>query len=110
LAATEQPELVFVVDVSSLTGKGFIGKTKYEGTEAEVEFDEEGAGVFLSSEMAGRLHVKKGSPLTVVVEDSVNQLAETRMGGVGKVLRISDPKVYYAIGREGGAIIRLRKG
>ena len=109
MASADQAELVFVVDVSSLTGKGFIGTSTYQGRKVDLEFDDGGAGVFITSEMAGRLHVRKGSPLTVVVEDSLNQSTETRVGAVGKVLRISDPKVYYAVGREGGAVIRIRK-
>jgi hypothetical protein len=103
-------ELVFVVDVSSLTKKGFIGTTTYEGGKVDLEFDDVGEGVFLNSEMAGRLKVKKGSMVSVVIEDDGNLVAEAKVGGVSKVLRISDPKVYYAVGREGGAVIRVRKG
>jgi ABC-type lipoprotein release transport system permease subunit len=102
-------ELVFVVDVSSLTKKGFVGSTTYEGKQVDLEFDDAGAGVFLSPEMARRLHVKKGSALSVIIEDERNQVAETKVGGVGKRLRISDPKIYYSVGREGGAILRVRK-
>lgn len=103
-------ELVFVVDVSSLTNQGFVGTTKYEGKEVNLEFDDDGKGVYLTSEMAGRLHVKKGSALSVIVEDDVNQVAQVMVAAVGKTLRISDPKVYYAVGREGGAVVRIRKG
>jgi len=102
-------ELVFVVDVSALTSKGFTGSTEYEGTRVDLEFDDGTAGVFLSPEMAGRLHVKKGSRLSIMVEDDVNQVADTMVALVGKSLRISDPKVYYAVGKEGGAVLRVRK-
>ena len=102
-------ELVFVVDVSSLTKKGFVGTTTYEGRKVDLEFDDNGDGVFLTSEMAGRLHVRKGSPLSVIIEDDRNQVAEAQVAAVGKTIRISDPKVYYAVGREGGAVIRIRK-
>lgn len=109
MASASPAELVFVVDVSALTSKGFTGSTEYEERKVDLEFDDGNAGVFLSSEMAGRLHVKKGSRLSIVVEADANQVAETRVASVGKSLRISDAKVYYAIGREGGAVLRVRK-
>jgi len=110
VASANQAELVFVVDVSSLTKKGFVGSTKYEGEQVDLEFDDGQVGVFLTSEMAGRLHVRKGSPLLIVVEGEANEVVEASVAAVGKVLRISNPKVYYAVGREGGAVIRVRKG
>jgi hypothetical protein len=103
-------ELVFVVDVSSLTDKGFVGTTTYEGKKADLEFDDEDKGVFLTSEMAGRLHVKKGSTLSITVEGETTQLSEAQVASIGKAIRISDAKVYYGVGREGGAVIRIRKG
>ncbi len=109
VTATSQAELVFVVDVSSLTKKGFVGTTTYQGRQVDLEFDDAGAGVFLTSEMAGRLHVRKGSSLSLIIENERNQVAEVPVAAVGKGLRISDPRVYYAVGREGGAIIRVRK-
>jgi ABC-type lipoprotein release transport system permease subunit len=109
VASASAAELVFVVDVSALTSKGFVGTTKYEGKRVELDFDDGDAGVFLNSEMAGRLHVKKGSRLSVVIEGDSNQVADTRVASVGKTLRISDAKVYYAVGKEGGAILRVRK-
>jgi hypothetical protein len=109
VAAAAQIELVFVVDVSSLTKKGFIGTSTYEGKKVDLEFDDEVMGVFLTSEMAARLHVRRGSKLSIVVEGEKNQVVESEVAGVGKTARISDPKVYYAVGREGGAIVRLRK-
>jgi hypothetical protein len=110
VASASQAELVFVVDVTSLTKKGFVGTTKYEGKQVDLEFDDGMAGVFLNSEMAGRLHVRKGSPLLLVVEGEKNEVVEASVAAAGKVLRISNPKVYYAVGREGGAVIRVRKG
>lgn len=110
MSSANSAELVFVVDVSSLTSEGFVGTTKYEGTTVDFGFDDGDAGVFLSSEMAGRLHVKKGSRLSIVVEDGSGLVAETRVASVGRVLRISDAKIYYAIGKEGGAILHVRKG
>ncbi len=102
-------ELVFVVDVSSLTKKGFVGSTTYEGRKVDLEFDDHGEGVFLSVEMARRLRIRKGSSLSILIEDERNQLVNASVAAVGNVLRISDPKVYYAVGREGGAILRIRK-
>lgn len=103
-------ELVFVVDVSALTDKGFIGTTRYQGNRIELDFDDADAGVFLNSEMAGRLHAKKGSRVSLVLEGDSNLVAESKVASVGKALRISSAKIYYGVGREGGAIIRIRKG
>ncbi len=108
--SASKAELVFVVDVSSLTEKGFVGTTKYRGEPVNLEFDDEGEGVFLTSEMAGRLRVRKGSALSVMIEDDRAQAVEATVASVGRRLRISDPKIYYAVGREGGAILRVRKG
>jgi ABC-type lipoprotein release transport system permease subunit len=110
VATASQAELVFVVDVSSLTKKGFVGTTKYEGKQVDLEFDDGTAGVFLTSEMAGRLRVRKGSTLSIVIEGEKNEIVNANVAAVSKALRISDPKVYYAVGREGGAVIRIRKG
>ena len=107
--SARQAELVFVVDVSSLTNKGFVGSTNYEGKTVELEFDDGDAGVFLSSEMATRLHVRKGSRVSVITENERSQLTDAPVSGVGKRFRISNSKVYYQVGREGGAIIRIRK-
>ena len=107
--AAPAAELVFVVDVSSLTNKGFVGTTTYEGVQVDLEFDDGSAGVYLTSKMAGRLHVRKGSKLSLALEGETNQLVEVEVAGVGKTIRISDPRVYYGVGREGGAVIRVRK-
>ena len=109
MASAGAAELVFVVDVSKLTSRGFVGSTEYEGGRVDFDFDDGNDGVFLNSEMAGRLRVKKGSRVAMVVEGDDNQVADTRVASVGKSLRISDSRVYYAVGREGGAVLRLRK-
>ena len=109
MASAGAPELVFVVDVSSLTDEGFKGSTEYEGKRIDLDFDDGKAGVYLDAEMAGRLHVRKGSKLSLVIEGDSNQVTEATVASVGKKLRISDAKVYYSIGREGGAVLRLRK-
>lgn len=109
MAAAEQAEIVFAVDVSSLTKKGFVGTSTYEGKRVDLEFDDSGAGVFLTSQMAGRLHIRKGSRVSIVIEDEKKQLVESEVAGVGNKTRISDQKVYYAVGREGGGVVRLRK-
>jgi len=102
-------ELVFVVDVSALTKEGFKGSTEYEGRTVDLEFDDRGGGVSLTSEMAARLRVKKGSRVSLIVENDANHVKEAKVASVGKSLRISDPQVYYAIGKEGGAVLRVRK-
>lgn len=108
--SADEAELVFVVDVSSFTKDGFIGSTTYEGGQINLEFDDGVDGFYMSSGMASRLHVRKGSPLTIVIEDDRNEVAKSKVAGVGRSLRISDPKVYYGVGKEGGAILRIRKG
>ena len=102
-------ELVFAVDVSSFTKSGFIGSTSYGGNPLDVSFDDGDKGVYLTAEMASRLHVRKGSKLAVVVEVDRRVSTNVTMGGVSKTTRISDAKVYYAAGKEGGAIIRISK-
>jgi ABC-type lipoprotein release transport system permease subunit len=109
VASAQQAELVFVVDVSSLTKKGFIGSTKYEGKTVELEFDDKDEGVFLSSEMAERLHVRKGSRVALIMENERSKVTDATVAGVGKTVRISNSKVYYEVGREGGAVVRIRK-
>lgn len=111
MSAPDQEELVFVVDVSSFTKNGFIGTTTYGGERLDLEFDDVGEGVLLTSEMAKRIGVKKGAPLAVIVEveDGKTQFQKTVVAGVGKVARISDAKVYYAVGSEGGAVVRIRR-
>jgi ABC-type lipoprotein release transport system permease subunit len=109
VASAHQAVLVFVVDVSSLTKKGFIGSTKYMGRTVELEFDDRDAGVFLSPEMAARLRVRKGSGVSLILENGRNQVANATVAGVGKTVRISNSKVYYGVGKEGGAILRIQK-
>jgi ABC-type lipoprotein release transport system permease subunit len=109
VAESGPAELVFVVDVSSFTNKGFIGTSTYGGKKVDIRFDDAGAGVFLTSEMAARLHVKKGSKVSLTLEEGSNQVVEIPVAGLAKAVRVSDPKVYYAVGREGGAVMRLRK-
>jgi hypothetical protein len=110
LAQAAEAELVFVVDVSSFTKKGFVGSTKYEGKPVALEFDDEDKGTFINPEMAKRIHVRKGSPVILLIENERLQEAKTTVAGVASSLRISDAKTYYAVGKEGGAIIRMRKG
>lgn len=109
VASTKQAELVFVVDVTSLTKKGYVGSTEYEGNQLDLEFDDGSAGITLTSEMSQRLHVRKGSGLSISIETERNEVVSSTVAGIAKLVRISDPKVYYAVGREGGAVIRVRK-
>jgi len=109
VASAHQAELVFVVDVSALTEKGFIGSTKYEGKTVELEFDDRDAGIFLSPAMAARLHVRKGSNVSLITENERNQATDATVAGVGIAVRISNSKVYYEVGKEGGAVVRIRK-
>ena len=86
-----------------------MGTTKYEGSQVAIEFDDGKDGIFLTSEMAGRLGARKGSAVSVTIENDANAVVKATVAGVGKTLRVSDPKIYYAVGREGGAVIRIRK-
>jgi hypothetical protein len=61
-------EIVFVVDVSSFSGKGFVGTSSFSGDPVAIEFDDGSQGVFLSREMARKLGVKKGSRISALVE------------------------------------------
>jgi hypothetical protein len=110
VAEAPEPELVFVVDVSSFTKDGFIGSTEYEGKTISIEFDDGDKGVWLTPEMAKRLHARKGSPISVIVEDERPELTKTVIAAVAGTARLSSAKVYYAVGKEGGAVLRLRKG
>ena len=102
-------ELVFVVDVSSLTADGFASSSSYEGKEFDLKFDDTGAGVFLTPQMAGRLHIRKGSKVTLVMENEPTLVVELTVASIKGTPRVSDPKAYYAVGHEGGAVLRLRK-
>jgi hypothetical protein len=109
VAESSGSELVFVVDVSSFSKRGFVGSTEYEGQSISIEFDDGDFGVYLTPEMAKRLHVKKGSRLLVLVEDDRPESTNTITAGVGSQARISNAKVYYGVGREGGAVVRVKK-
>jgi hypothetical protein len=109
LAETPEAELVFVVDVSSFTKKGFVGSSEYGGRTVSIDFDDDDRGVFLTPDMAKRLHVRKGSPLLVFIDDDRHEPVKITTAGVRPEPRISSAKVYYAVGREGGAVVRLQK-
>jgi len=109
VSRSAEDEIVFVVDVSSFTEKGFIGTSSFEGGQVAIDFDDGDQGIFLNHEMAGRLGVKKGSRVSALVEAEKTQAVQMVVAAVGKAVRISDLKVYYAIGKEGGAVIRVRK-
>lgn len=109
MAEAGESELLFVVDVTSFTKKGFLGSTEYEGKPVSIEFDDDDLGVYLTAEMARRLHVRNGSSLLVVVEDDRPESTKTILAGVRAQPRVSNAKVYYAVGREGGAVIRVAK-
>ena len=109
VSGSAEVEIAFVVDVSSFTEKGFIGTSSFAGKSVAINFDDEDQGVFLNHEMASRLGVKKGSWVSAQVEAEKTQAVQLAVAAVGKVVRISDSKVYYAVGKEGGAVIRVRK-
>jgi len=102
---------MFVVAVSSFTKRGgFVGSASYQGRPVDIEFDDQDAGVFLTAEMCKRIRVKKGSKVLVVVEaNGTPRAAEAMVAGVASRVRVSSAKVYYEVGREGGAIVTVRK-
>ena len=111
MAKEEIGELVFVVDVTSFTEGGFIGSTSFEGARVDIEFDDGSGGVSLSPDMAKKIRVRVGSPLLIIGEyDESPQTSRSTLRAIGEQLRISDAKIYYFIGRYGGAIIRVRQG
>ncbi len=111
LTKDEIEELVFVVDVTSFTERGFIGSSSFEGRRVDIEFDDGSEGVSLSPDMAKRIQVRAGSPLMIIEENEESpQTSKSSVKSVGEELRISDARTYYFIGRYGGAIIRVRKG
>lgn len=103
-------ELIFAVDVAAFTKKGFIGSSNYSGHPVEIEFDDADLGVFLAQEMGEKLHVRKASKVTLVVDTEERpQVTESVVAGVGKKVCISSARVYYQVGRDGGAVVRIRK-
>jgi len=110
VAVAGQAELVFVVDLTSLTKKGFVGSTVYQGKAVDLEFDDGDEGVVLSSEMAARLRVRKGSKILLAAENEHHIVTDAVVTELGKAIRISNPKIYYEVGKEGGAILKIRKG
>ena len=109
MPGSPEAELLFVVDVSSFTDTGFVSSTTYGGKDFELEFDDADQGVYLSPEMAKRLGVRKGSKVKIFLEDGAMHLAEATVAGTGSRTRVSVSKVYYAVGKEGGAIVRMRR-
>ncbi len=110
MSSREHEELVFVVDVSSFTDRGFLGSSNFAGERVDVEFDDRNEGLILSSEMAEMIHVRAGSKVIVILENEERPLvSESVIKSVGVKLRVSDEKTYYFVGRTGGGIIRIRK-
>jgi hypothetical protein len=109
LAEAPEAELVFVVDVSSFTKKGFVGTSEYGGRTVSIEFDDGDLGVFLTPDMAKRLHGRKGSPLLVFIDEDRSEPVKTAAAGIKEEPRISSAKVYYAVGKGGGAVVSLQK-
>jgi ABC-type lipoprotein release transport system permease subunit len=110
LGESRSRDLVFAVDVSSFTREGFVGTTSFDGERVDIEFDEEDEGLYLTKKMCKRIGVRKGSRAQVIFEtEDRPQVAETTVAGVRASPRVSNAKVYYGVGRGGGAIIRVRK-
>jgi len=110
LSSEETAELVFVVDVTSFTKRGFIGSSSFGGEGVEIEFDDGSAGLTLSPAMCRKIHVRAGSPVLIIGENEDRpQASESVVKSVGENLKVSDTKTYYYVGRYGGAIIHIRK-
>lgn len=103
-------ELVFPIDVSSFTKDGFLGSAIVAGNRVDIEFDDKDDGVFLTREMVDRIGARKGSKLQIIVDtDERPQVAQTTVAGIQSAPKVSNAKVYYGVGRNGGAILRIRK-
>ena len=102
-------ELVLVLTISSLLEDGFEAMTPYEGGEVRVMFDERDDGVFLTKGMSARARLVQGQKVAMIVEGEKELYSVSTFSGNSDIPRISDSKVYYAIGREAGAILRIRK-
>ena len=102
-------ELVFVIDVTAFTPRGYKSVSVYEGHTVDLEFDNGTDGLILGRKMASRLGVGKGASLTVVVEGDSTTVVQTRLWRTGNLLRMSDSRIYQAVGSEGGAVLRIRK-
>jgi ABC-type lipoprotein release transport system permease subunit len=109
LSGSADDEIILVVDVSSFTEKGFVCTSSFAGEQVAIEFDDGDKGVLLNRRMANKLGVKAGSQVSALVEAEKTQLVKMIVAAVGNSVRISDAKVYYAVGKEGGAVIRVRK-
>lgn len=109
MSGSADDEIVFVVDVSSFTEKGFVCTSSFAGEQVDIEFDDGNQGVLLNRKMAKKLGVKGGSQVSALVEAEKTQLVQMIVAAVDTLVRISDAKVYYAVGKEGGAVIRMRK-
>jgi len=110
LTHSTEGELVFAVSVSSFTERGYVGSASFRGRPVDFAFDDEDAGVFLTPEMCERIRVKEGSRIVLTVEtDGEPLVTEASVSRATSEPRISSAKVYYAVGKEGGAIMTLRK-
>jgi hypothetical protein len=102
--------LVFAISISSFTKRGYVGSASYKGRSVDFEFDDRDAGIFLTPEMCKLLRVREGSKVLLVVEAEGEPLVtEATVSRATSKPRISSAKVYYEVGREGGAIMTLRK-
>lgn len=110
MSSEAEEELVFVAAVSSFTKEGFLASASFGGESVDLEFDDKDQGAFLTPEMCRKLRVKKGSRLLIVVEAEDEPVAtEIAVAGSVSKPRISSARVYYEVGKEGGAILKLRK-
>lgn len=106
----EKDELVFVVDFTSFTEKGYECSSSFEGKRVDIEFDDADEGLVLSKAMCKRARLKKGSAVMISVEGEQRiEAFESVLEATGDGLRFSNAKLYYLLGGLGGAIIRIRR-
>jgi hypothetical protein len=107
---SETSELVLVIDITSFTSGGFIGSSAFEGGRVDIEFDDADNGLTLSERMCSKTGTETGSRVSIFAEDDLKiQSFEGVVVAISDRPRFSNSKLYYFVGRKGGAIIRLRK-
>ncbi|HXW37624.1 MAG TPA: hypothetical protein VEJ36_06975 [Nitrososphaerales archaeon] len=110
MAEPNPAELVFVVDIDTFEGKGFVGSSEYEGVKLNIAFDGEDSGTYLTPEMCKRIRARKGAKLTLVAErETAPVVISSVLVAARERVRVSSSSLYKILGEDGGGIFRIRK-